>query len=285
MEEKSSLDILGIKPIGDAVNTGVEKSFQGIEGFLKSVCMPALDEIGLLLKDKVRNWRLNNALRIIEKSKGKLEFQGETLQIKAHPRVALSIIENGSVIDNEELQELWAGLFASSCTESGQDDENLIFADLLKQLTVAEAKILNFSCTSSRKILYGNGLVLGDKLEADLKLLSEITGITNVHRIDRELDHLRSLELIGGSGSGGFSADSNDLIADISPTALALNLYVKGQGYNTNIADFFKHSIITAEQRDKEQQVLHKQEMERQNEEAEKRRQEELIIRQNAENK
>lgn len=257
MEEKSSLDILGIKPIGNALNISVEKSFQGIEGFLKSVCMPALDEIGLLLKDKVRNWRLNNALRIIEKSKGKLNFQGETLQIKAHPRVALSIIDNGSVIDNEELQELWAGLFASSCTENGQDDENLIFADLLKQLTVAEAKILKYSCISSRKILYMNGLVLGDILEADLKLLTELTGITNVHRIDRELDHLRSLELIGGSGVGGFNVDSNDLIADISPTALALNLYVKGQGYNTNIAEFFKHSIITVEQRDKEQQEKH----------------------------
>lgn len=119
MDEKSSLDILGIKPISEAVNTSVEKSFQGIEGFLKSVCMPALDEIGLLLKDKVRHWRLNNALRIIEKSKGKLDFQGKTLQINAHPRVVLSIIENGSVIDNDELQDLWAGLFASSCTETG----------------------------------------------------------------------------------------------------------------------------------------------------------------------
>lgn len=280
MKNKSSLDILGVKPIGEAVNTSVEKSFQGIEGFLKSVCMPALDEIGLLLKDKVRNWRLNNALRIIEKSKGQLEFQGETLQIKAHPRVALSIIENGSVIDNEELQDLWAGLFTSSCTENGKDDENLIFVDLLKQLTVIEAKILKYSCISSRKILYGNGLVLGDKLEADLNLLFEITGEKNVNRIDRELDHLRSLELIGGSGSGGFVADSNDLIADISPTALALNLYVKGQGFNTNISDFFKHSLITSEQRDIEQEKLHKQEMDNQNKEALKRRLEELANRQ-----
>jgi hypothetical protein len=285
MEQKSSLDILGIKPIGEAVNTSVEKSFQGIEGFLKSVCMPALDEIGLLLKDKVRNWRLNNALRIIEKSKGKLDFQGETFQIKAHPRVALSIIENGSVIDNDELQELWAGLFASSCTENGQDDENLIFVDLLKQLTIVEAKILKYSCISSRKILYKNGLVLGDKLEADLNLLSELTGITNIHRIDRELDHLRSLELIGQSGKGGFNAESNDLIADISPTALALNLYVKGQGYNTNISEFFKHSTITVEQQDKEQQENHKREMEIQNIEAEKRRNGEPATVQNSESK
>ena len=64
VKQNLSIDLLGIKPIGDAANTTVEKSFQGIEGFLKSVCMPALDEIGLLLRDKVRLWRLKNILRI-----------------------------------------------------------------------------------------------------------------------------------------------------------------------------------------------------------------------------
>ncbi|MFV5695924.1 Abi-alpha family protein [Flavobacterium sp. LB3P122] len=278
MENKSSLDILGLKPIGDAVNTGVEKSFQGLEGFLKSVCLPALDEIGLLLKDKVRHWRLCNILNIMEKAKGKLDFQGESLQIKSHPRIALSIIENGSLNDNDEIQELWAGLFTSSCTEDGQDDENLIFVDLLKQLTVAQARILKFSCESSRKILYKNGLVVGDDLEADCNLLIELTKTNNIHRIDRELDHLRSLELI--HSAGGFKAASEELIANITPTALALNLYIKSQGYNINTADYFKHSLVTAEQVQKEKQELHKIEMEKQKIEAEKRRQEEIIIRQ-----
>ena len=267
MEEKSSLDILGVKPISEAVNKSVEKTFQGIEGFLKSVCMPALDEIGLLFKDKIRTWRLNNALKIIEKSKGKLDFGGDTLQIKAHPRIALSIIENGSLIDNDELQELWAGLFASSCTETGQDDQNLIFVDLLKQLTVLQAKILKYACVNSRKILFGNGLVFGDKVEADFNLLFEITGEKNMHRIDRELDHLRSLELIGAGGVGGFRADTKDLIAIISPTALALNLYVKVQGSNIDISEFFKSSIITVEQRDKENEERYQQDIEKQNEE------------------
>lgn len=116
-----------------------------------------------------------------------------------------------------------------------------------------EAKILKYSCISSRKILYENGLVLGDKLKAGLNLLFELTGVKNVHRVDRELDHLRSLELIGGIGRGGFYIDDNDLIADISLTTLALNLYVKVQGYNTSISEFFKQSIITIEQKNNEQ--------------------------------
>lgn len=232
MKENKGLDILGIKPIGEAINTSVTKAFQGIEGFLKSVCLPALDEIGLMMKDQIRYWRLCNILKILEKAKGKLEFDSDKLQIRAHPRVALSIIENGSLADNDEVQELWAGLFASSCDESGADDENLIFVDILKQLTVAESRILKYSSENARKILHTNGLVTGDRFEIDFETLIKITGIKDLHRLDRELDHLRSLELIGhGLGSGGFQASDNELKADISPTALALSLFVRSQGF------------------------------------------------------
>jgi hypothetical protein len=259
-KQNSSLDLLGIKPKGDAANKTVEKSFQGIEGFLKSVCVPALDEVGLLLRDNVRNWRLNNILRILDKAKGKLQFENEELKIQAHPRVALAIIDNGSLNDNDEVQEMWAGLFASSCTKDRQEDENLIFVNLLKQLTVAEARILKYSSESARKIIYENGLIVGDHLTLECKALMEISGINEIHRLDRELDHLRSLELIGSSLTGGFNADDNNLVADISPTPLALNLYVKSQGHNTDPAFYWQGNLIT--RADKEKEKLEKQRLE-----------------------
>ncbi len=252
-EEKNnlSLDILGVKPLGEAAHTTVEMTFQGIEGFLKIVCVPALDEIGLLLRDKVRHWRLNNILRILDKAKGKIHLVNEELKIEAHPRVALAIIDHGSLNDNDEVQEMWAGLFASSCTKDGQEDENLIFVDLLRQLTVAEARILKYSSESVRKIIYKNGLILGEHLTIDCDTLMKISGIKEIHRLDRELDHLRSLELIGSSaGFGGFMADNENLVADISPTALALNLYVKSQGYNDDPAIYWKGNIISKEDKD-----------------------------------
>ena len=276
MSETKGLDIFGIKPIGEALNTTVTKSFEGIEGFLKLVCAPALEEVGLMLKDQVRNWRLNNVLRILIKAQGKLEFIDEKLQIKAHPRVALSIIENGSLNDDDEIQELWAGLFASSCTTDGQDDENLIFVDILKQLTVLEARVLKYSCESSRKILYKNGLIMGDSFQINCDELIKLTGTKDIHRLDRELDHLRSLELIGSALGGGFDPNDESLIADISPTALALNLYVKSQGFNSDPAVYWKNSVITDLQLKKEHEEKQKREMELQKQERERRKQEEL---------
>jgi len=276
-DKNSSLDLLGIKPIGDAAIIVVNKFLGGIEGFLKIVCVPALEEFGLLIKDQIRHWRLNNLSNILAKAQGKIGFEDENLQLKAHPRVALAIIENGSLNDNDEVQELWAGLFASSCTKDGLDDENLIFVDLLKQLTVCEARILKYSCKRVRKVLHENGLVVGEELTLDCKTLIEISGIPEIHRLDRELDHLRSLELIGaGLGSGGFSISDHSLIADITPTALALALYVKTQGHNIEPKFFWNNNMITNQEKIKEEHEKQIQEAEKQRIEGEKIRQETL---------
>lgn len=236
-------DVFGIEPIGKALEVAVTKSFEGIEGFLKLVCAPALEEVGLLVKDQVRYWRLKNVLSIFEKAKGKMEFNDDTLQLKANPRVGLSIIENGSLNDDSEMQNLWAGLFVSSCTTDGQDDENIIFVDLLKQLTKVQARILKHSCETARKIVFNNGLLYGDYFEMGFEELTVVAGCNDLHRLDRELDHLRSLELIGSTQ--GFDPDDESLIAKVTPSTLALNLYTKCQGYNGDPIKYWTSNIIT----------------------------------------
>jgi len=72
----------------------------------------------------------------------------------------------------------------------------------------------------------------------NLQKLQEITGCTDLHRLDRELDHLRSLELIGSDiFGGGFSTDSTD--ANLTPTGLALQMYVRCQGFIGPPNDYF----------------------------------------------
>jgi hypothetical protein len=249
-EENKSLDILGIKPISSAIDKTTEGTLKGIGEFLSLVCKPALGEFGFLLQDKVRNWRLNNVVKMLEKAKGKLEYENGSLEVKSHPRVAISIIEKSSYIDDEIVQEMWAGLFASSCNKDGQDDENLIFIDLLQKLTFSQAKILNYSIINSRKILFPNSLVLADEFTVHCDEIKKITGINDIHRIDIELDYLRTLGLIDET-SGGFDVD-NELIANLQPSYLALSLFVKSQGSSDNPDIFWKDEIITSDELDKE---------------------------------
>jgi hypothetical protein len=80
---------------------------------------------------------------------------------------------------------------------------------------------------------YGRQEKLHPILLVELKIIEEITECSDFHRLDRELDHLRALELI----NGGFDPDSTD--ADITPSALALQLYVRSQGYIGSPIDYF----------------------------------------------
>lgn len=134
---------------------------------------------------------------------------------------------------------MWAGLLTSSCTKEGNDESNLIFINLLSQLTSIQVKVLNYSCEMSKKFLTSGGFIIPEQLYISLQEIKEITGIDDLHRLDRELDHLRSLELI----TTGF--DPNTTVAEIAPTPLALHLYVRCQGSLQSPVEFF--SLISSQ--------------------------------------
>lgn len=63
-EPDKSLDVLGIKPVAEAINTVTQATTAGAGAFLSRICLPAAEEFGLLLRDKVSAWRAKNALAI-----------------------------------------------------------------------------------------------------------------------------------------------------------------------------------------------------------------------------
>jgi len=96
----------------------------------------------------------------------------------------------------------------------------------LKQITKGIIAILNYACETTKKIVSEAGWLLLEVLKVNLDQLCEITRVHDFHRLDRELDHLRALGLIGyGLGSGGF--DSHTTTSDITLTSLALQMYVR----------------------------------------------------------
>lgn len=246
-------DLLGIKPIAEAGHEITKASIEGVSSFLSVVFKPGLEELGFLIKDKVRQWRLNNILRVLDKAKGRMGFDGKELNLTANARVGLSIMEECSTIDNEELQDLWAGLFASSCTPDGKDDSNMNFVDLLRRMSSVEAKIIDYACKNCIKILHPNKLITAEHIIVPFEDLIKIAGTDDLYRLDREMDHMRSIELLvtGGtfSAGGGFEA-SNTLDADITPSPLALNLYYRTHSTGKSPIEFWGDSIVPMKEKE-----------------------------------
>jgi hypothetical protein len=233
MSEDKSLDVLGMKPIADSVNAVTQGSIDGASAFLSRICLPAAEEFGLLLKDKVSGWRAENAIKITNKAQKMLEKQKNISTVGAHPRIIFSTIENGSWAEDDFMQSFWAGLLASSCTLDGKDESNLIFITVLSQLTSNQVRLINHICETAKIYKSPAGWIGAEGLEIDADDLKSITIINDIHQLDRELDHLRNLGLI----RGGFHPHSTK--ADVTPSAFCLQLYVRAQGYVGSPLDYF----------------------------------------------
>jgi hypothetical protein len=221
-DESKSLDVLGIKPIAESINKVTSVTVDGAAVFLGRICLPAAEEFGLLLRDRVRGWRAANVAAITQRAEQRLNETEAPPDVHAHPRLVAGILEEGSWMEDPIVQDLWGGLLSSSCTESGDDDSNLVFINLLSDLTKLQARVLKYACENCQKSVAPNGLIQSDEMTIPLDTLIEITGESDIHRLDRELDHLREVGLI----DGGFNPDSST-DAFIHPLPLALNMYIR----------------------------------------------------------
>lgn len=246
-------DVLGIKEYGEAAKIVAQGTVDAAGAFLGKICLPAAEELGFFLRDKVSNlrplseWRVNNLTKTLEITERLMRLSaGEGYdQLKASPRLVRLLAEQASWTDESGVQKLWAGLLSSSCTIDGKDESNLIFISLLTQLTSVETRILNYGCEHSQKNLMPSGLVTADTgVYLALTDLQKVALCEDFQRLDREMDHLRTLGLIYEGFPGDImNISQEDIRANIAPTMLCLQMYVRCQGTRLSPSEYFEAQL------------------------------------------
>lgn len=243
MPDDRSLDLLGIKPLADAALVVVKGSVEGAGAFLGRICLPAAEEFGLLLRDKVSAWRSLNATIIANKAEQLLSTCGEESRLHAHPRIVGKVLEQGSWENDERVQQMWAGLLASACTKGGDSQDNLIFINLLEQITSAQALLISYACSNLTVKVSRHGLIMANEIKIDNDKAVNLLGTNDIQQADIELDHLREIGLL--TPNGGFDYHSD--FCDITPAALGLHFYARCQGYRGLVTEFFPVEEATAD--------------------------------------
>ncbi|WP_433969872.1 Abi-alpha family protein [Tunturiibacter gelidiferens] len=137
---------------GEIIKSG---AMANLTDLLKTFAGPALEEVGAILADNAKVYRLKNLLRTTEKAKQILQDAG--LHPNSVPaRLLLPILDTCSVEDNDDLQERWAGLLASASQET--DSLSPSFIETLKQLTPKEAIHFDHIFTEASN-LFANGFL------------------------------------------------------------------------------------------------------------------------------
>ncbi len=145
--------------------------------FLDDVLGKTLREFGGVLSDWAAHFRWRNALAIAEKAQRLLDargVKGELLSIE--PRFALPLLDAASLETEDEIQQLWAALFANAADPHRGLRLRKVFLEVLRGLEPLDARIMLFladpTLDDRYTILTGatvNAEVISTGIEADLR--------------------------------------------------------------------------------------------------------------------
>lgn len=122
--------------------THLAKALSDVTDILHKLAEPAAEELGLLLGDKVREYRLRNLAKILPRvTKMLADAQLDPTPIP--PRLSLPAVEAASLEDNTVLQERWAALLANAANPKRWAPVLPAHVEVLKQLSPQEASVLN----------------------------------------------------------------------------------------------------------------------------------------------
>lgn len=233
-------DIFGIK----GITNSIEHMSKSATAFLGRICNPAAEELGEMFRDEVKHWRSIRMIQLASKTEAMVQHRQDSAELKVSPRIAHKIFEEGSWTDDELIQDMWAGLLASSCTPTGQDESGLMFIRILEVLSPIQARILNFSFDSVKRkkdAQYGWEL---ESLSIRLEELYKICNASDRTIFDRELQYLYQNDLLAREviivGPPHRSPVHMSGIVDITPTWLTLDLVLKSRGIVFSIEDYWK---------------------------------------------
>src|SRR5258708_17354302 len=114
-------------------------------GFLDDVLGKTLREFGGILADWAAHFRFRNAIAIAEKAQRLLDARGvKGNLLSVEPRFALPLLDAASLETEDEIQELWAALFANVADPNRALRLRKVFLEVLRGLEPLDARVMKF---------------------------------------------------------------------------------------------------------------------------------------------
>jgi hypothetical protein len=129
-------------PTNAAVKATIEAAIKPIEEIVKTIAGPAAGELGLVLRDKVREYRFKRQVRYFTKVKQLCTGAGIKPQAVNIP-LLMDILDRASMEPDDDLQDLWANLLVNAADPNYKGLLTVTFPDILKHLSKDEAVLFS----------------------------------------------------------------------------------------------------------------------------------------------
>ena len=207
-------------------------------GFLSRICPGEAKKVGQIFRDSMSSHKVENAVGVALGAENLLASRPAATGMKANPRLALRILEDGSCTDEGWLQQYWGGLLLSSCSADGTDESTLRFVELLGELTSIPIRILTVVCTRAPKVLSESGSISALPLACRIEEMMAITGSREL-QMERDFDRLSWLGLIEKRRVNGAPTLLPSDEASITPSTLGMQLFARCNGHAGELQDFY----------------------------------------------
>ena len=204
---------------------------------LSQICPGGAEEIGQLLRGRLSNHKVANAIEIALKAQSLLVAGPNSEGLRAETQLVVRILENGSCTEEGWLKHFWGGLLATSCTTDGIGELSSVLVELFSQLTTYPVRILVVVCTRATKVLAESGLIFAKPLACNMEELMQTTGSRGL-QIERDLRRLSDLGLIEKNGAGAPALLRSDEVF-VTPTCLGLQLFAHCNGQKGSLREFY----------------------------------------------
>jgi len=179
-----------------------------------------------------------------EKFRTRLEERGTPLEnLNAPARIVMKVFEEGSWVEDDDIQNMWAGLLASSCTKDGKDDSNLIFINILSQMTAPEIRLFDHISRSLITSVAKSGSTMTRRdfqydMNVEPNALLAAARLPDASLLPRVLERLRLLGLVDHKLVERAKPPGNRY--DVKVLDAGLHLYARCQGYSGSPDGFLK---------------------------------------------
>jgi hypothetical protein len=148
MNEEISESAKAIQEVAKATRTGIEATTK-LGGFVARVINEPIEHVTGIISDRLRYMRWERQFRLrdrvienIRKRGLENEFNNGQLNV-VPPKLALPIIENASLEEDDELQDIWSNLLTSALDPNFDGQVRAAYIDIIKQLEVIDVHVLN----------------------------------------------------------------------------------------------------------------------------------------------
>lgn len=166
----------------DVIEIGIKTVFGPVHDLFLKLTGPAAEEYGLMWQDSLKMRRTRRLIKGLAETKRLLDEAGFEPRV-VPDKVLLPIFDGMSLEDNETLQAMWSALLANAALP-GSGKAHAGFIAILRQLSPAEAELLNWIFSSDDPFV--NPMEFPDM--QDVSTLGESLDALEAHQFVRRSD-------------------------------------------------------------------------------------------------